>query len=100
MSEQRLHWRIAYSLSEFYYVIASSNVEKNSMVESWAAQDGGYSKKNGMASILTRSPNAKYEGLPPHVFVKDGDALQAMNKMIKLLDKINKKEHLEPIVKL
>lgn len=101
MKEHRLHWRIAYSLDEFYYVIASSNVPKNTLVETWANLSGGYSEKNGMASILSRSPNAKIDGLDPHVFVKDGNAQSAMDKMIKKLDEVNAPHpHLEPIVKL
>jgi hypothetical protein len=89
MAEKRLHWRIAYSLSEFYYVIASSDVPKNDLVESWADLAGGYTTTNGMASILSRSPNARYEGLVPHLFIRGGNAHEAMEKMIKKLDEIN-----------
>ena len=89
MAEKRLHWRIAYSLSEFYYVIASSDVPKNDLIESWANSVGGYTIPNGMASILSRSPNAKFEGLVPHLFVRGGNAHEAMGKMIKMLDEIN-----------
>lgn len=89
MAEVRLNWRIAYSLTEYYYVIASSNVPRNDLVESWSKKEGGYTERNGMASILTRSPNAKFEGLVPHLFIPNGNALEAMEKMIKKLDEIN-----------
>lgn len=89
MAEKRLHWRIAYSLSEFYYVIASSNVPRNDLVVSWANLAGGFTDQNGMASILSKSPNAKYVGLVPHLFIRNGNALEAMKKMIEMLDEIN-----------
>ena len=100
MAERRLHWRIAYSLEEFYYVVASSNVPPNPLVLSWANLRGGYTAQNGMASILSKSPKAKVEGLIPHLFIPHGNALIAMKSMIDLLDKINGRHHLNSIARL
>ena len=100
MSRNRLNWRIAFSLEDVYYVVASSNVPRNDLVESWARQGGGkFTEKNGLASILTRSEKARSDCVP-HVFDPDGDSLSAMKKMIAQLEKIYGRPCIKPIVKL
>lgn len=99
MPNDRLNWRIAFSLEEVYYVVASSNVPQNDLVNSWAILDHGYTERNGMASILTRSEKARRDCVP-HIFVSNGTALEAMNKMIAQLEKIYGRPCIKPIVKL
>lgn len=99
MLNERLLWRIAYSLDEFYYVVATSNNPPNETVELWAASAGGYTEQNGIASILSKSPNAKNVA-SSYVFVRNGNAQSAMDEMIKKLDKLYGKSCVKPIVKL
>ena len=95
----RLHWRIAYSLEVFYYVIATSDVPDNEYVHPIAVMAGGYEKPNGMASIFQPSPAAP-RNIFPHLFDPGGNAETAMQKMIKQLDSVVGRPHLEPIMEL
>jgi hypothetical protein len=95
----RLHWRIAYSLDVYYYVIATSNVPDNEYVHPIAIMAGGYNVKNGMASIFQQSPSAP-RIISRHLFVPEGNAEVAMQKMILQLDATVGHPHLEPIIKL
>ena len=99
MVQERLNWRIAFSLDEFYYVIATSNVPMNDLVVSWANRSGGYTPQNGLASILTKSEKAKGNCVP-HIFVPGGNAVDAMKKMIEQLEKIYGRPCIKPIIKL
>ena len=98
-NSNRLHWRIAYSLDVYYYVIATSNVPDNEYVHPIAMMAGGYDEVNGMASIFERSMAAP-GNLFPHLFVRGGNAEVAMQQMILRLDAAVGRPHLEPIVKL
>lgn len=99
INPNRLHWRVAYSLDEYYYIIASSNVPNNAMVQGVAAMNGGFNPINGMASILQKSPAAPGNFFP-HIFVGGGNAETAMKAMIARIDQAIGRQHLEPIIKL
>ncbi|MCF0233298.1 MAG: hypothetical protein HUJ63_13860 [Enterococcus sp.] len=98
MNNHRLHWRISFGTDVFYHILATSDVPKNSKTERWSEPYGGYAEKNGFAFILPESSTSDSEHEP--VFVQYGTALDAMNKMVEILEKMHGKKCLQPIIKL
>ena len=116
MPTNQMHWRVAYSISRAYNIIASSNININPSILSKLnsnkcrryRKEGDSLKKIGRISEIAE-PNglATIFGFPGdddmtimHVLVINGTATDAMNQMINLLDEKNTPNtHLEPIIK-
>lgn len=116
MPTDQMHWRVAYSVSRAYNIIASSNININPSILLKLnsnkciryTKKGDYLKKLDRISEI-REPNglATIFGYPGdddmtimHVLIINGNALDAMNQMIELLDEKNApNRHLEPIIK-
>lgn len=116
MPTDQMHWRVAYSVSRAYNIIASSNININeSILLKLNSKKCKRYKKEGESLIEIdhiseiKNPNglATIFGFPGddnmstmHVLIINGNALDAMNQMIELLDEKNApNRHLEPIIK-
>ena len=117
MPTDQMHWRVAYSLNRAYHIIAGSNIftnnnillkinssrcirfkRENDQVIHFTGKFQNLNAINGLAIIFGFSPNDKIDFL--HVYVDQGNATDAVNKMISLLDKKNfPLKHIEPITK-
>lgn len=118
MPIDQTHWRIAYPGNRVYHVIASSNINVNANIlmklnsdkckrfEKLRTGEGivvmgklqRIEEPNGLATIFGFPNDEKMTVM--HVFVAGGNAMDAMNKMVELLDKKNApSKHFIPIVK-
>ena len=118
MPIDQTHWRIAYPGNRVYHVIASSNINVSTSIlmklnsqqcKRFKKLDAGggvvgmgklqrIENPNGLATIFGFPSDEKMSFM--HVFVKNGNAMDAMNKMVELLDEKNSpQKHLTPIVK-
>lgn len=121
MPINQIHWRIAYPDGHVYHVIASSDImdcewirqklnsddcirfiktgEKLSRM-SWFKRIFSIKEPNGLATIFDEG-SVDGAGKLKHVFVEGGDYLDAMNKMVELLDKKHAPlTHNTPIIKI
>ena len=112
-----MHWRVAYSLNRAYHIIASSNIfinnnilhkinssqcirykRENDQIIHFTGKFQNLNVLNGLATIFGFPSNDKIDFL--HVYVDQGNATDAINIMINLLDKKNYPlKHIEPITK-
>jgi hypothetical protein len=118
MPIDQTHWRIAYPGNRVYHVIASSNINAstsilmklNSSLCKRFRMHGNRAtivsmgriqaieEPNGLATIFGFPNDERMSFM--HVFVAGGNAMDAMNKMVELLDKKNApSKHFTPIVK-
>lgn len=120
MPTNQIHWRIAYSDGHVYHVIASSNIADSEWIRqklnsdncmrfvkadkklsrmSWFKRLFSIKEPNGLATIF-KAVSDEGVGKLKHVFVEGGDYLDAMNKMVELLDKKHAPlTHNTPIIK-
>lgn len=117
MPIDQTHWRIAYPDNRVYHVIASSNINTNRsiLLKLNSNQCKRFRKYDweivpigeGLPAIIAPNGLATIFGFPSdekmsfmHVFVAGGNAMDAMNKMVELLDELNSPhKHFTPIVK-
>ncbi len=114
MSTNQIRCRVVYPGNRIYYIIASSDIKlsvdilcklNGSMCKRFEKKEHKYSaiKKinataspNALATIFGFPRDEKLDFL--HVFIKDGNVLDAMHKMVALLDKRHHPyKHVEPI---
>ena len=116
MPTDQMHWRVAYSISRAYNIIASSNININPSILlklnsnkclRYRKKGNSLIKIDEISEIMEPNGLATIFGFPGdddmtimHVLVINGNASDAMNQMIELLDKKNAPHrHLEPIKK-
>lgn len=116
MPTDQTHWRIAYPNNCVYHIIASTNINTNPSIllklnsyqcKRFERHDAGLITIENLQAINTPNGLATIFGYPSdkkmpfmHVFVAGGNAMDAMNKMVELLDELNSPhKHFSPIVK-
>lgn len=116
MPTDQTHWRIAYPGNRVYHVIASSNINTNTSIlfklnsnlcKRFEKNGDEISAMGRLQEIVNPNGLATIFGFPNdekmtfmHVFVKGGNAADAMKKMLELLDEKNSpQKHFIPIIK-
>lgn len=115
MAEEQKHWRIAFPNNHFYHIISSTNINaNNSILQKLNSSKCKLFEKTAEGQIIplnrieqVQEPNglATIFGFPTdkkvpflHVYVSKGRSIDAMKKMIELLDYENfPQKHIEPI---
>lgn len=88
MPKETIHYRIEYKNRAIYHIIASSDVEKGDAWDKYF--ETPFKQKNGVASLFLKSDGAPaLNEKEKNIYVPDGDAEEAAEKLINRISKKN-----------